>query len=177
VVAVLEPSWRHFLHRRIWDFGQPLSIEVRPQLPVQWLVSVFMLGMAIQVYSNHVNIDSAERLPFLRMFTTVETLHISGVEPHFLRYSKVSLGVVRNSRGPRRQRVQAAGRATLPALTRFEFTGENEGLEALVAQIDTPQVEVVEIWYRTPEVKTRQLSQFIDRTARLSSLPGSGVYK
>jgi hypothetical protein len=55
--------------------------------------------------------------------------------------------------------------ATLPALTEFEFTGENQYLEDLVAKIDAPVVEDVEIEYFAAEVETRQLSQFISRTA------------
>jgi len=68
-----------------------------------------------------------------------------------------------------RGRPDPPNRAALPALTRFEFTGESEYLEALIAQIYMPQVEVVEVEYRAPEVKTRQLSWFIGRIARLES--------
>ena len=60
-------------------------------------------------------------------------------------------------------------RATLPALTQFKFTGECDYLEALIAQIDTPQVEVFKVAYPTPEVQTSQLSQYFDRTERLES--------
>jgi hypothetical protein len=60
-------------------------------------------------------------------------------------------------------------RAALPSLTWFDFTGVSEYLEALIAQIDSPQVEVVTIDYLTPVVETRQLSQFIDRTESLDS--------
>ena len=60
-------------------------------------------------------------------------------------------------------------RATLPTLTQFEFRGLCDYLEALIAQIDTPQVEVFKVDYRTPEVQTSQLSQYFGRTARLES--------
>ena len=60
-------------------------------------------------------------------------------------------------------------RAELPALMGFDFTGENEYLEALIAQIDSPRVEVVTVDYLTPVVETRQFSQFIGRTASLES--------
>jgi hypothetical protein len=67
-------------------------------------------------------------------------------------------------------------RAALPALTRFSFTGECKYLEALIAQIDAPQVEVVEIRYITPEVKKiRHLFQFVGRTPTLESAQFSGA--
>jgi hypothetical protein len=57
--------------------------------------------------------------------------------------------------------------AALPALTEFQFHGDSEYLEDLLAQITMPQVEVVDIEYFKPEVETCQLSQFIGRTANL----------
>jgi hypothetical protein len=58
--------------------------------------------------------------------------------------------------------------AVLPALTRFIYRGECDYLEVLVAHIDTPRVEDVQIEYLTPEieapVEARQLSQLIGRT-------------
>ena len=57
--------------------------------------------------------------------------------------------------------------AVLPALTRFVFGGDSEYLEDLVAQIDTPRIDSVSIEYSMEEVRIRQLSQFIDRTANL----------
>lgn len=58
-----------------------------------------------------------------------------------------------------------ATHAILPALTQFEFAGENQYVEDLVAKIDAPGVEDVEIEYFAAEVETRQLSRFIGRTA------------
>jgi hypothetical protein len=73
------------------------------------------------------------------------------------------------NRPEKRGRPDPPNHATLPALTRFEFKGENEYQEALIAQIDMPQVEVVVFRCLKPNAKTRQLSQFIGRTARLES--------
>jgi hypothetical protein len=53
----------------------------------------------------------------------------------------------------------------LPALTQFVIGGNNEYVEDLLAQIDTPQVDGVVIEYPMQEVQTRQLSKFMDRTA------------
>jgi hypothetical protein len=69
---------------------------------------------------------------------------------------------------PHKQRGRLLGhlvRDVLPALTKFRFEGENEYLEDLVAQIDTPRVKDIEIEYFMREVETRQLSQFISRAA------------
>ena len=54
--------------------------------------------------------------------------------------------------------------AVLPALTQFEFRGESEYLEPLVAQIDTPRVEDISIEYSVEEIQASQLSRFIGRT-------------
>jgi hypothetical protein len=58
-------------------------------------------------------------------------------------------------------------RGVLPALTGFEFMGESKYLEDLVARIDMPSVEDIEIEYFLSEAEVRQLSQFIGRTANL----------
>jgi hypothetical protein len=71
-------------------------------------------------------------------------------------------------RSPHRQRRRLPDppiRVVLPALTKFEFEGENEYLEDLVAQIDTPRVKEINIQSFMREVETRQLSQFIGRAA------------
>ena len=57
--------------------------------------------------------------------------------------------------------------AVLPALTEFVFRGGNEYLEDLMAQIDTPRLEGIEIEYFTPEIEIRQLYQFLGRIANL----------
>jgi hypothetical protein len=58
--------------------------------------------------------------------------------------------------------------AVLPALTTFDFEGDSEYLEDLVARIDAPRVDNVRIEYCVEEVQTRQLSQFIGRSANLA---------
>ena len=57
--------------------------------------------------------------------------------------------------------------AVLPALTELAFRGESEYLEDLMAQIDTPRLEDIEIEYVRPEIETRQLYQFLGRTSNL----------
>ena len=59
-----------------------------------------------------------------------------------------------------------ATRTVLPGLTRFEFKGASEYLEALVAQIDSPQLDRVYINYynQLADFRAAQLSQFIDRS-------------
>ena len=63
--------------------------------------------------------------------------------------------------------VGALLRTRLPALTGFVFRGEIKYLEDLVARIDMPSVEKVEIECFPPWLDVPQLSQFIDRTASL----------
>ena len=58
-------------------------------------------------------------------------------------------------------------RPVLPALTDFEFTGQCEYLEVLVAQIDSsPRLERVSIIYRSSllDWQAMQLSEFVDRS-------------
>jgi hypothetical protein len=58
-------------------------------------------------------------------------------------------------------------RAALPALTRFVFSGESKYLEELMARIDVPSVEDIEILYFPTVFEVHELSQFIDRTEKL----------
>jgi hypothetical protein len=102
-------------------------------------------------------ISSEEMVGGLAGLTRLRKLFINFMDPSY--YNRPNLP------GP----PDPPRRTPLPALAQFQFTGENEYLEALIAQIEMPQVEVVDIWYCTPELKTRQLSQFIGRTARLES--------
>jgi len=64
-------------------------------------------------------------------------------------------------------------RAVLPALTTFHFFGLLEYFEDLVAQIDTPQLDCLEIEYRDQREDTDfqipQLCKFIDRSEKLKS--------
>ena len=55
----------------------------------------------------------------------------------------------------------------LSALTEFEFVGDNNYLDDLGARIDTPRVGNVRIGCCV-KVQTRQLSQFVSRTANLA---------
>ena len=57
----------------------------------------------------------------------------------------------------------------LPALTEFQFHGDSEYLEDLLAQVTMPQVEVVSFQYFKLEVETCQLSQFVSCTENLKS--------
>ena len=57
--------------------------------------------------------------------------------------------------------------AVLPALTEFAFGGESEYLEDLMAHIDTPRLEDIEVEYFTEEIETRQLYQLLGRISHL----------
>ena len=60
-----------------------------------------------------------------------------------------------------------ATRPVLPALTDFDFMGQFEYLEDLVAQIDSsPRLERVSLIYRSPllDLQATQLSEFVDRS-------------
>jgi hypothetical protein len=64
-------------------------------------------------------------------------------------------------------------RAVLPALTKFVFRGKSKYLEDLVARIDMPSVEDIEIdYFGVPfGVEVHELSQFVGRTANLEFAP------
>ena len=57
-------------------------------------------------------------------------------------------------------------RRVLPALTSFRFNGASEYLEDLVAQIDSPQLHQIFIfyWNQFVDFEVAQLSEFIDRS-------------
>jgi len=71
-----------------------------------------------------------------------------------------------------RPRPNSPARVHLPALTDFQFRGDNTYLESLIARIDAPHIERFGITFfeqRTFELP--QLAQFIGRTDRLKSSP------
>ena len=67
---------------------------------------------------------------------------------------------------PDRIRPSPVTRPVLPALTDFEFRGGFEYLENLVAQIDSPRLERISIYYLDlpDNLQVAQLSNFIDRS-------------
>ena len=69
------------------------------------------------------------------------------------------------SRPDRRRRPPPLTRTLLPALTRFEFKGVGEYLDDLVARIDAPLLDNLEItFFHQLIFDTPQLTQFISRT-------------
>jgi hypothetical protein len=60
-------------------------------------------------------------------------------------------------------------RGVLPALTKFVFSGESKYLEDLVARIDMPSVEDIEIEYFPLMFEVCELSQFIGRWSHSKS--------
>ena len=68
---------------------------------------------------------------------------------------------------PLDQRRDPPVQAILPALTEFHYRGHGEYLEDFLAQIDTPQVNRVQIEYFIQPIQVSQLSHFINRTKNL----------
>jgi hypothetical protein len=61
-------------------------------------------------------------------------------------------------------------RALLPALTDFHFQGFPEYMDGLVAQIDTPSLEEMEMWlFRREVLQVSELAKFVRRADKLSS--------
>ena len=61
-------------------------------------------------------------------------------------------------------------RTTLPSLTQFDFYGDNEYMEALVAQINTPLLRHLCIkLFGEALFEASQLNQFVDRAAKLKA--------
>ncbi|KAH9037997.1 hypothetical protein EDB83DRAFT_1740026 [Lactarius deliciosus] len=57
-------------------------------------------------------------------------------------------------------------RAVLPSLTSFGFEGESTYLEVIVAQIDTPKLDLIDIKYTNHlDIRVTELSKFIKRSA------------
>lgn len=55
-------------------------------------------------------------------------------------------------------------RATLPALTRFDYSGHSKYLEDFLAQVDMPRVDYIGVEYPMYLSQASQLSRFIERT-------------
>jgi len=63
-------------------------------------------------------------------------------------------------------------RVVLPALTEFQFRGDNAYLENLIARIDAPNIEQFGITlFDQPTFELPQLAEFIGRTERMESSP------
>ena len=62
-------------------------------------------------------------------------------------------------------------RSVLPALTIFQFKGVSEYLEGVIARIDTPHLDVLQIvFFRDPTFDIPQLYRFIGGTGSLRPL-------
>ena len=71
-----------------------------------------------------------------------------------------------------------ATRIILPALTSFQFHGYSEYLEELVARIDIPRANQIQIFYlnRLVDFQVPQLSEFIDRSMGLRLTPSRSAH-
>jgi hypothetical protein len=133
---------------------QSLTLEgiTFPELPIlllsaTHLVALRLLGIA------HSRCTSPEAMVFgLSVLTRLESL--------FIKFS-----FLRGRPDPTIRRPPPQTRTLLPALTRLEFDGFSEYLEELVARIDTPRLDDLEIlFFHQPIFDTPQLAQFIGRT-------------
>ncbi|KAH9172847.1 hypothetical protein EDB89DRAFT_1905745 [Lactarius sanguifluus] len=79
-----------------------------------------------------------------------------------------SIAIQFQSATPRSDRISLppATRTVLPALTFLRFMGASEYLEDLVAQIDSPQLDRIRIYYlnQLVDFQVGQLSEFVDRS-------------
>ena len=67
-------------------------------------------------------------------------------------------------------RTPPLGRTVLPALTNLKFCGVNEYLEDIVARIDTPVLEIIDLrFFNRPLFEIPHLSHFVRRTSQLGS--------
>jgi F-box associated protein len=71
-----------------------------------------------------------------------------------------------------RLRPHSPTRVVLPALTEFQFRGDNAYLENFIARIDAPNIEQFGITlFDQPTFELPQLAEFIGRTERMESSP------
>jgi hypothetical protein len=78
--------------------------------------------------------------------------------------------------GWQRRRLPPPTRTLLPVLTTFQFKGAGEYLEDLVARIDAPLLNDLEItFFQQLIFDTPQLAQFISRTPRFKAYDGARV--
>ena len=168
-----------------------LQLGFRDMMGSLVLPSGFLGGSTPQL--RHIDLDgtpfptlprlllSATNLTYLRLYEIPSTGYFSPdalvagldaksklefLEIHFL-HSTSTLG----QESPR-PRPRSPIRAVLPALTEFQFRGDNAYLEDLISRIDAPNMEqfgVALFNQRTFELP--QLAEFIGRTEKLKSLP------
>jgi hypothetical protein len=71
----------------------------------------------------------------------------------------------------------SSARCVLPALTSLRFTGHSDYLEHLIAPIDGPLLDNLDILHFDRAVlNTPQLAQFVDRTPKLKALREARIY-
>ncbi|KAN0120499.1 hypothetical protein V8E52_004326 [Russula decolorans] len=76
------------------------------------------------------------------------------------------------TRGP-----PSSTRCVLPALTSLRFNGPCQYLEHLIAQIDSPLLDNLDvIFFNHPVPDTPQLAQFVDRTPKLKALHEANIF-
>jgi hypothetical protein len=74
-------------------------------------------------------------------------------------------------------RTPPSGRTVLPALTNLKFCGVNEYLEDIVARIDTPLLELIDLrFFNRLLFEIPHLSHFVRRTRQLASPTQAKIY-
>ena len=134
-----------------------------PGLP-KLLLSATHLVQLLLYYIPHSGYFSPEAIvTSLSALTSLETLNIKFKSPQ--------------SRPDRRRRPPPLTRILLPALTWFEFKGVSEYLDALVARIDAPLLNYLDIvFFHQLIFDTPQLTQFISRTPKFKAYDDARVH-
>ena len=78
---------------------------------------------------------------------------------------------------PGNLRTPPSGRTVLPALANVKYCGVNEYLEDIVARIDTPLLELIDLrFFNRPLFEIPHLSHFVRRTSQLGSPTQAKIY-
>ena len=134
-----------------------------PGLPKLLLSATHLVILSLEAIP-HSGYFSPEAMAIgLSSLTRLERLHLEFRSPQS-----------RPDRDRRRPRPSTCPQ--LPVLTHFTFMGASEYLEDLVARIDTPILNILEItFFRHFAFDTSQLAQFISRTPRFKTLDKARV--
>jgi hypothetical protein len=161
-VAPVLPS--SFLHghapglRFLWLSRIPFPGLQKLLLSATHLVDLHLLGIP---HSGYISPEAI--LTALSMLTSLQSFSLKFQSPL--------------SRPDREIRhLPLSTRCVLPALTYFWFKGVGEYLDSLVAYIDAPQLEYLDItFFNDLDFDTPQLTQFISRTPTLIALENAHV--
>ena len=162
------------LHLRSQDTGRSLNIPIgflggsTPQLRDIHLASASFPTLPVLLLTSQALVSlQLDDIPITEYFSPEQlTISLSGMA----QLKSLRLQFLPPNSHERSIDVTLPSRATLPALTEFEFRGNCEYVEDLVSRIDAPALEQINAtFFEQPTFGIPRLSRFIGRTKEVNS--------